>query len=67
MNNKVVAFILIMIFLLYTYSMMNCRTCGGDRVETAHRDERTDEHSESIRTDEKRYSDNIYELEYYSN
>lgn len=46
---------------------MNCRTCGGDRVETAHRDERTDEHSESIRTDEKRYSDNIYELEYYSN
>lgn len=63
MNNKVLIFIMIMVFLLYTYSMMGCTECTT-RTNNIKKQSDNNSVSESFANQQPSFN-NIYEIGHY--
>jgi uncharacterized membrane protein len=66
MDNKIIIFIMIMIFLLYTYSMMGCSDCSTRNKTTKVNQINKQINSETFTNQQPKF-DNIYEIGHYIN
>ena len=66
MDNKILIFVMVIIFLLYTYSMMGCTSCSTQNKSSKSQQINKHGASETF-TNQQPNFDNIYEIGHYMN